>query len=73
MEIQWLKAFLAISEQGSVSEAAEQLHLTQPAVSKRLASLEQQLGTPLFDRIGRKLQLTNAGKALLPRARHILN
>ncbi|MBB3059525.1 LysR family transcriptional regulator [Microbulbifer rhizosphaerae] len=73
MEIQWLKAFLATAEQGSVSEAAEQLHLTQPAVSKRLAALEQQLGTPLFDRIGRKLQLTDAGRALLPRARHILN
>ncbi|WP_237065820.1 LysR family transcriptional regulator [Microbulbifer guangxiensis] len=73
MEIQWLRAFLSIAEQGSVSEAAEHLHLTQPAVSKRLAALEQQLGTPLFDRIGRKLQLTDAGRALLPRARHILN
>lgn len=73
MEIQWLKAFLTVAEQGSVSEAAELLHLTQPAVSKRLASLEQQLGTQLFDRIGRKLQLTDAGRALLPRARHILN
>ncbi len=73
MELQWLKAFLAIAEQGSVSEAAEHLHLTQPAVSKRLAALEQQLGTPLFDRIGRRLQLTDAGRALLPRARHILN
>ncbi|GAA5523736.1 HTH-type transcriptional regulator HdfR [Microbulbifer aestuariivivens] len=73
MEIQWLKAFLSIAEQGSVSEAAEHLHLTQPAVSKRLAALEQQLSTPLFDRIGRKLQLTDAGRALLPRARHILN
>ena len=73
MEIQWLKAFLATTEQGSVSGAAEQLHLTQPAVSKRLAALEQQLGTPLFDRIGRRLQLTTAGRALLPRARHILN
>ncbi|AMX02133.1 LysR family transcriptional regulator [Microbulbifer thermotolerans] len=73
MEIQWLKAFLATAEQGSVSEAAEQLHLTQPAVSKRLAALEQQLDTPLFDRIGRRLRLTDAGRALLPRARHILN
>ncbi|MCX2781464.1 LysR family transcriptional regulator [Microbulbifer thermotolerans] len=73
MEIQWLKAFLATAEQGSVSEAAEQLHLTQPAVSKRLAALEQQLDTPLFDRIGRRLRLTDAGRTLLPRARHILN
>jgi len=73
LEIQWLRAFLAIAEQGSVSEGATQLHLTQPAVSKRLASLEQQLGTALFNRIGRRLQLTDAGRALLPRARHILN
>lgn len=73
MEIQWLKAFLAVAEQGSASEAAEALHLTQPAISKRLAALEQQLDTPLFDRIGRRLQLTDAGRALLPRARHILN
>ncbi|MCH9692648.1 MAG: LysR family transcriptional regulator [Gammaproteobacteria bacterium] len=73
MEIQWLKAFLHIAEQNSVSAAAENLHLTQPAVSKRLAALEQQLNTPLFDRIGRRLQLTDAGRALLPRARHILN
>ncbi|BBM02656.1 LysR family transcriptional regulator [Microbulbifer sp. GL-2] len=73
MEIQWLRAFLAIAERGSVSEGATQLHLTQPAVSKRLASLEQQLGTALFNRIGRRMQLTGAGRALLPRARHILN
>lgn len=73
MEIQWLRAFLAIAERGSVSEGATQLHLTQPAVSKRLASLEQQLGTALFNRIGRRMQLTDAGRALLPRARHILN
>ncbi|WP_444930290.1 LysR family transcriptional regulator [Microbulbifer sp. SSSA002] len=73
MELQWLRAFLAIAEQGSVSEGAEQLHLTQPAASKRLAALEQQLGSALFDRIGRRLQLTDAGRTLLPRARHILN
>lgn len=73
MEIQWLKAFLAIAERGSVSEGAAQLHLTQPAVSKRLATLEHKLGTALFNRIGRRLQLTDAGQALLPRARHILN
>ncbi|MFA0810651.1 LysR family transcriptional regulator [Microbulbifer epialgicus] len=73
MEIQWLKAFLAIAERGSVSEGATQLHLTQPAVSKRLAALEQQLGAALFNRIGRRLQLTDAGRVLLPRARHILN
>ncbi|MBP76259.1 MAG: LysR family transcriptional regulator, partial [Pseudomonadales bacterium] len=48
-----LQAFLAVAETGSFSRAAEQLHLTQPAVSKRIAMLEQQLDARLFDRIGR--------------------
>ncbi len=52
---------------------AERLHLTQPAVSKRIAGLEQQLDTRLFDRLGREVSLTEAGRALLPRAYQILN
>mgnify|MGYP001434242705 FL=1 len=55
------------------SEAGERLHLTQPAVSKRIAGLEQQLNVRLFDRIGREVSLTEAGRALLPRAYQILN
>ncbi|NQZ06015.1 MAG: LysR family transcriptional regulator, partial [Algicola sp.] len=51
---------------------AKQLHLTQPAVSKRIANLEAQLGCSLFDRIGRQISLTQAGNALLPKARSIL-
>ncbi len=58
---------------GSFSEAGERLHLTQPAVSKRIAGLEQQLGVRLFDRLGREIGLTQAGRALLPRAYQILN
>ncbi len=46
--------------------------LTQSAVSKRIAQLESQLGCRLFDRIGRQVMLTEAGLALLPRARQIL-
>lgn len=61
-----------MAEAASVSRAAEALHLTQPAVSKRLAGLEAELGTPLFDRIGRRLALTEAGRTLLPNARRIL-
>lgn len=72
MDIQSLQAFLAISTYGSFSRAAERLHLTQPAVSKRLQNLEQQLGASLFDRIGRKVHLTDAGKALLPAAQRII-
>lgn len=72
MDTQALTAFLAVAESGSFSTAAEQLFLTQPAVSKRIAQLEQQLGTRLFDRVGRRIRLTEAGEALLPRARQVL-
>ena len=72
MDTQSLKAFIEVVESGSFSEAAEILHLTQPAVSKRIASLEQQLDCKLFDRIGRHISLTEAGKALLPKAQRIL-
>mgnify|MGYP002039174002 CR=1 FL=1 len=54
MDLATLNAFIAIAELGSFSEAAIRLHLTQPAVSKRIASLEQQLRVRLFDRLGRE-------------------
>lgn len=73
MDSNALKAFLTIVDQGSFSEAAEQLHLTQPAISKRLAALENQLGTPLIDRSNRQIRLTDSGSRLLPHARKILD
>lgn len=72
MDTQSLQAFLAVADNGSFSLAAEQLYLTQPAVSKRIATLEVQVGARLFDRIGRRVSLTEAGRLLLPRAREIL-
>ena len=71
MDTQNLKAFLFVAETGSFSEAAEKLHLTQPAVSKRIATLESQLNTSLFDRIGKTISLTESGRALLPHAEAI--
>lgn len=68
-----LEAFLAVAGMRSFSRAAEQLHLTQPAISKRIASLEQQLNVRLFDRIGKHVHLTEAGAALKPRAELIIN
>lgn len=68
-----LDAFLAVAHSRSFSRAAEQLHLTQPAISKRIASLEQQLNTRLFDRIGKHVHLTESGRALKPRAELIIN
>lgn len=73
MDSNTLRAFLAIVDQGSFSEAAEQLHITQPAISKRLAALEAQLGAELIDRGQRLLKLTDAGARLLPHARRILD
>ncbi len=72
MDLANLNAFIAIAETGSFSLAGERLHLTQPAVSKRIAGLEQQLKVRLFDRLGREVGLTEAGRALLPRAYQIL-
>jgi DNA-binding transcriptional LysR family regulator len=68
VELQNLHAFVLVAETRSFSGAAEKLHLTQPAVSKRVALLEEQLGADLFDRIGRNISLTEAGAALLPHA-----
>ncbi|MEH6497940.1 MAG: LysR family transcriptional regulator [Pseudoalteromonas distincta] len=68
-----LSAFLAVAEHASFSRAADQLHLTQPAISKRIATLEQQLSARLFDRIGRHVTLTEAGRALKPRAEQIIS
>lgn len=72
MDIASLQTFLAIADTGSFSAAADRVFLTQPAISKRIAALETELGTPLFDRIGRRVQLTEAGRALQERAHAIL-
>jgi DNA-binding transcriptional LysR family regulator len=73
MDIQNIRAFLAVSETGSFSRAAEALHLTQPAVSKRIQTMEQFLDIHLFDRIGKSVQLTETGQALIPGYRRILD
>ena len=72
MEIAELRAFLSVAETRSFSVAAQQLHLTQPAVSKRISQLENSLGCQLFDRVARSVNLTESGKKLLPRAQKIL-
>lgn len=67
-----MKAFVAVAELGSFSRASEQLFMTQPAVSKRIAALEEDLGVTLFDRLGRGIQLTEAGQKFLTSSRRIL-
>lgn len=72
MDTHTLQAFVEVAKSQSFSKAANQLFVTQSAISKRVALLEGQLDSRLFDRIGRHVSLTEAGLALLPRAHQIL-
>ncbi|MDC1286533.1 LysR family transcriptional regulator [Gammaproteobacteria bacterium] len=72
MQINQINAFLAIAELESFSLAAERLHITQPAVSKRIRQLETIVDAPLFDRIGKRSILTPNGRAFKPHAERIL-
>ncbi|MFM1892136.1 MAG: hypothetical protein RLZ44_1213, partial [Pseudomonadota bacterium] len=72
MDLHALQAFVEVARLGSFSSAADRLFLTQPAISKRVATLEKELNTRLFDRIGRHVSLTAAGRALLPAAERLL-
>ncbi len=64
-----LRAFLATAEEGSLSAAARALGLTQPTLGRQVTALEETLGVALFERVGRGLELTAAGRELLPHAR----
>lgn len=69
----WLRVFLAVAETESFTAAAGSLGYTQSAVSRQVAALEHEVGSPLFDRLPRGVRLTDAGHALLPRARVVLD
>ena len=72
VSLRQLRVFEAAASNRSFSKAAEALHLTQPGVSMHIKELEISAGLPLFERIGRKLYVTEAGQELLGRAREIL-
>ncbi len=61
MDLADLRLFRAVAEEGSVTRAAQRLHTVQSNVTTRLRLLEESLGTPLFDRINRRLVITRAG------------
>jgi DNA-binding transcriptional LysR family regulator len=67
-----LRYFVAVAAEESVTRAAQQLHISQPALSKQIRVLERQLRLPLFERVSRELRLTAAGQELLPRAERLL-
>lgn len=73
MDIESLKAFIAVISEGSFSKAATTLHLTQPAVTKRIQNLESRLNVKLFERLQKEMALTDAGEALMPHALNILH
>lgn len=72
MTLEQLRIFVAVAEQQHLTRAAGRLNLTQSAVSAAVAALEARYGVALFDRIGRGIVLTEAGRAFLPEARAVL-
>jgi len=72
MEIHQLEYFIAIVETGSFSRAAERCNVAQPSLSQQIKKLENEIGHLLFDRLGRTVVLTDAGRMLIPKARAIL-
>ena len=71
-ELSDLRAFVSVADLGSFSAASHTLHLSQPALSRRVDKLEQALGFRLFERTTRKVEINAMGRAFLPRARHVL-
>ncbi|AWB90889.1 LysR family transcriptional regulator [Aeromicrobium chenweiae] len=72
MELRTLGYFVAVAETGSVSAAAEVVHVTQPAISRQLRQLETDLGVDLFSRSAGRLRLSAAGREFLPHAQDVL-
>jgi DNA-binding transcriptional LysR family regulator len=73
MNLKHLAHWLALAETGSFSRAAEKLHITQSALSRSIQVLEEELGGPLVDRVGKKNELTPLGQSVLERARRIVH
>lgn len=72
MDIKQLTYFITIAEEGTITQAANKLHMAQPPLSTQLKLLEDELGVKLIERGARKVKLTDAGKILYKRAKHIL-
>jgi DNA-binding transcriptional LysR family regulator len=68
MDSDALNTFLVVHRRGGISSAAKQLHRSQPAISRRIALLEQELGVPLFERVAGRARLSDAGRVMVPYA-----
>lgn len=73
MDLKRLRTFVTVTELGSISAAAQSLHITQPALSRQLQDLQAEFGIRLFDLVGRRLQLSTEGMELLPSCRTLLS
>src|SRR5579864_3659717 len=73
MDLRHARTFVTVAELGTVSKAAVRLRIAQPALSRQLMDLEQELGLSLFDRVGRGLLLTREGEQLLQNSRGVLS
>jgi DNA-binding transcriptional LysR family regulator len=72
MELRQLEYFVAVAEEANFTRAADRVHVAQPGISAQIRKLERELGQELFDRSGRSVRLTDAGKAVMPYARAAL-
>lgn len=72
MELRHIRYFVAVAEAEHFTRAAEGLHVSQPTLSHQIKQLEEELGAPLFDRIGKRIRLTPAGEVFREHARRIL-
>ena len=72
MELHQMRYFMKVAELEHMTQAANELHVAQPALSKTIKMLEEDLGTPLFDRLGNKIRLNQAGQIFLDYAKGML-
>lgn len=72
MSLVQLESFVAVAEEGHVGRAAKRLRVSQPPLTRRIRSLEDELGVPLFERTPKGMRLSDHGRALLPEVRDVL-
>ena len=73
MNIRQLEYFIEVVRQGSFSKAASVLHVSQPSISEMIKNLEDELGSPLLYRGARRIELTDAGQAVLEQSQQIVS